>query len=554
VSAGTIVRYRSGTSAGHDGFARLMWAEWTKLWTVRGWVVGIVVAGLLTVGIGLLSHSECGSQASAGAPVVMGGPGCTRPLGPGGEAVTDGFYFVHQSLADDGSITARVTSMTGSSSPNGASAQDLHAGVQPWSKAGIMIKASDTAGSAYAAMMVTGGHGVRMQWNFTGDAAGLAGAVSGASPRWLRLTRSGDTITGYDSPDGTAWTRVGTVTLAGLPSAAPAGLFVASPDVAQVTSRSIGGGSGTGGPSQATAVFDRVALTRSGGAGAGGAGAGGAGAGGAGAGGAGSGGAGSGGAWTGTAVGGRLSGPYPVLGYRQSGSGLVVTGSGDIAPVVDPGAGSIANTQVGTFAGLIVVVIVAAMFITAEYRRGLIRVTLTASPRRGRVLAAKAIVIGGAAFAVGFPAAVAALLIQEPLARSRGIFIDPVSVLTQVRVLAGTALLLAVAAVLALALGALLRRGAIAVTAVIAVIVLPYFFAVPLAVLPAGAADWLLRITPAAGFAIQQPYPAYPQVTGSYTPGNGYYPLAPWAGFAVLCAWTALALGLAVYLLRRRDA
>jgi len=99
-----------------------------------------------------------------------------------------------------------------------------------------------------------------------------------------------------------------------------------------------------------------------------------------------------------------------------------------------------------------------------------------------------------------------------------------------------------------------LRRSAVAVAAVIAVIVLPYFFAVPLAVLPAGAADWLLRVTPAAGFAIQQPYPAYPQVVASYTPGNGYYPLVPWAGFAVLCAWTALALGLAMYLLRRRDA
>jgi hypothetical protein len=99
-----------------------------------------------------------------------------------------------------------------------------------------------------------------------------------------------------------------------------------------------------------------------------------------------------------------------------------------------------------------------------------------------------------------------------------------------------------------------LRRSAVTVTVVIAVIVLPYFFAVPLALLPAGAADWLLRVTPAAGFAIQQPYPAYPQVTSAYTPGNGYYPLAPWAGFAVLCAWTALALGLAMYLLRRRDA
>jgi hypothetical protein len=68
------------------------------------------------------------------------------------------------------------------------------------------------------------------------------------------------------------------------------------------------------------------------------------------------------------------------------------------------------------------------------------------------------------------------------------------------------------------------------------------------------SSDWLLRLRPAAGFAIQPPYPSYPQVTASYTPQNGYYPLAPWAGFAVLYAWVALTLGLATYLLRRRDA
>ena len=53
-----------------------------------------------------------------------------------------------------------------------------------------------------------------------------------------------------------------------------------------------------------------------------------------------------------------------------------------------------ADTLVGTFAGLIAVLVVGTMFITAEFRRGLIRVTLTASPRRSRVLAAKAIVLG----------------------------------------------------------------------------------------------------------------------------------------------------------------
>jgi ABC-type transport system involved in multi-copper enzyme maturation permease subunit len=519
MTAPAITPYRSAAAAGHDGFAQLVWAEWTKFRTVRGWVAGMIIAGLLTVGVGLLSHSECGSQAGPSAPVVTGGAACTSPLGPGGEAVTDDFYFVHRLLGTSGSITVRVTSMTGS----------LGAGLQPWSKAGIIIKTSVAQGSGYAAVMVTGSHGVRMQWDFTGDAAGLGGAVSAASPRWLRLTRSGDTVTGYDSPDGAHWSVVGTAILAGLPSAAPAGLFAASPDVAEVTSRSIGGGSGTGGPSQATAAFDHVSFR--GGRTAG--------------------------AWTGTAVGGSSGGPpgsYPVQGYRQSGGELTVAGSGDIAPVVDPGAGSVANSQIGAFAGLIAAVIVAAMFITAEYRRGLIRVTLTASPRRNRILAAKAIVIGGATFVVALPAAVAALLISEPMARSRGIFIDPVTALTEARVLVGTALLLAVAAVLALALGTVLRRGAFAVTAAIAVIVLPYFFAGPLDVLPAGAADWLLRLTPAAGFAIQQAYPAYQQVTGIFTPQNGYYPLAPWAGFAVLCAWTALALGLAMYLLRRRDA
>ena len=78
-------------------------------------------------------------------------------------------------------------------------------------------------------MMVTGGHGVRMQYDYTGDAPGLAGAVSAASPRWLRLTRSGDTFTGYDSADGTHWTKVGVVTLTGLPSTVQGGLFATSP-------------------------------------------------------------------------------------------------------------------------------------------------------------------------------------------------------------------------------------------------------------------------------------------------------------------------------------
>ena len=72
--------------------------------------------------------------------------------------------------------------------------------------------------------------------------------------------------------------------------------------------------------------------------------------------------------------------------------------------------------------------------------------------------------------------------------------------------------------------------------------------------LPAGAADWLLRVTPAAGFAIKQAIPAYPQVTGSYTPSRATSRWRRGPGFAVICAWAALALALAAFLLRRRDA
>jgi ABC-type transport system involved in multi-copper enzyme maturation permease subunit len=531
-----VAPYRSELAAGNDGFTQLLRAEWTKLRTVRGWVIGIVVGALLIVGLGALTgaNSECGSQIGPNAPVL----GCPAPpTGPDGGWVNDSFYFVRQPLAGNGSITVRVTSLTGLYSTHGGikpgqgSLSGMTPGVQPWSKAGIIIKAGTAPGSAYAAMMVTGSHGVRMQWDYVNDTPGLAGNVSAATPRWLRLTRSGDVITGYDSADGAHWTRAGSVTLAGLPSTAQAGLFAASPGYS-VTSTSLGGSSSTGGPTLATGAFDHVSRQGSWPAGR----------------------------WTGGALGTDLPGspalPASAQGFRQAGGGagaLTVSGSGDIAPGAGDTGSTVEHTLAGTFAGLIAIVVIGAMFITAEYRRGLIRTTLAASPRRGRVLAAKAIVLAAVTFAVGLIAVAITIPLGERLLRANGNPIFPVSALTWLRITAGSAALLAVAAVLALALGTLMRRSAGAVTAVIVAIVLPYLLAVIPGILPTGAEEWLLRVTPAAGFAIQQSVPQYPQVVADYTPGNRYFPLAPWAGFAVLCAWAALALALAVVALCRRD-
>jgi len=178
MSTPTITPYRSGQRPGRDDFAHLLRAEWTKFRSVRGWVIAMIGAVLLTaLAVVALASAANGKQNPAANP---GGP-----FGPDGEAVTDSFYFVHQSLDGNGSITARVTSLAGSVLPGqvppGVTPPQ---GPQPWTKAGIIIKASTTPGSAYAAVMATPGHGVRMQWNYTSDTAGLPGAVSAASPRW----------------------------------------------------------------------------------------------------------------------------------------------------------------------------------------------------------------------------------------------------------------------------------------------------------------------------------------------------------------------------------
>ena len=546
MSTGTISPASAATKSGADraGFGHLLHAEWTKFRTVRGWVIGMILAALLTVLIGLLtaSGSNIGCQNGPNGP-PLSGKACLPyiPHGPGGEVVTDSFYFVHQPLTGNGTITARVTSLTGyhanvGHGPAHATGEvpDTVPGLMPWSKAGIIIKQNTRQGSAYAAMLVTGDYGVRMQYNFIHDSAGLPGKVTAASPRWLRLTRSGDIITGYDSTDGRHWTEVGVAQLPRLPATAQIGMFATSPNYVQ-TSTSFGGQSSQGGPSQATGVFGDVTL--SGGT--------------------------HGGNWVGTAVGGGgpsipIAGVKPNAGFKAAGGTYTVAGSGDIAPVT-PGGGSMLPTATidqsltGAFIGLIAIVVVAAMFFTAEFRRGLIRTTFAATPRRGPVLAAKALVIGGVTFVVGLVTCVVAVAVCVPIMRNHGNIVLPVSALTEVRVIVGTAAMLGITAVFATAIGAMLRRSAAAITIVIVAVVLPFLLNA-LNVLPSGVGAWVFRLTPAAGLAIEQSIPHYPQVTTAYSVARGIYPLPPWAGFLVLCCYAGAALGLALVVLRRRDA
>ena len=499
------------------GFTRLLWAEFTKFRTVRAWVIALCAAAIVFVLLSFLSAFESREPV----PAV--------PTGPGGEAVSDIYMFVHRTLACDGALTARVASLSGAHTPlsptsgnafsqssKGQLGSQLQPGLAPWAKAGIILEPDTNQGTAYAAVMVTGSHGVQMQYDYTDDSPGIADAARLSSPRWLRLTRAGDAITGYDSTDGAHWTKIGTARLARLPRTVQIGLFVTSPVYFPA-------GAGAPTSSVATATFDQVSTRgdlpgRS---------------------------------W----IGDPIAGFYPTVPsastWQQRSAGtFTISGSGDIAPLVGDiisaqwAGASIVN---GTIAALLFVIVLATLFATSEYRRGLIRTTLAASPRRGRVLAAKAVVAGSLAFAAGSAATAIAEVVTRRVLAANGSYLFPQSGPALARVIIGTGLLLGLAAALAVALGTMLRRSAAAVAAGIGLLVLP-------GVLGSQSGNWLMRLTPTAAFAIQATLPRSNLVTSAYTPPNGYFPISPWAGLAVLAAYTAVALGAAMWLLRRRDA
>jgi hypothetical protein len=544
MTTSTITPYRSERPPGRDGFAQLLRAEWTKFRTVRGWLIALVAAAVLAALATIALAGAANGKQNFGAH----NPGAT---GPNGEAVTDQFEFAHQPLAGNGSLTVAVTSLTGGVQvpPGGLSPAVVPAvgrAPQPWTKAGIIIKAGTRPGSAYAAVMVTGSHGVRMQYNYTHDMAGQGGSPSAAAPAWLRLTRSGDTITGYDSADGTHWTRIGTATLARLPSTVQAGMFAASPS-ADLFRQGFASNNGVQIGTLGTARFGQLSRTGNWTASA----------------------------WKSTQVGQpsalatrpgircapkggcvRPSGRTAGAGFTAHGRTYTVTGSGDIAPYV-PITDPLGLSFKGTLVGLIAVIALAALFITAEYRRGMmIRTTFAASPRRGRVLAAKALVIGTVAFVAGLAGAAVALVAAGHKLSANGWATSvfpawPLLSAHGLQMVVGTAGLFALTAILAVAAGATMRRSAGAVAAVIGIMIVPLILGT---LLPMTPAQWLLRLTPAAAFSVQQGTQSYPQVSHACLPYNGCLPLSPWHGFAVLAGWAILALAAAILVLRRRDA
>ena len=138
----------------------------------------------------------------------------------------------------------------------------------------------------------------------------------------------------------------------------------------------------------------------------------------------------------------------------------------------DPVADSLSGFQLGELA----FGVFGVLAVSSEYATGTIAATLTANPRRGNALAAKAVVVGGVTLLAGQLLVLSTFLVCRPVLARRELsanFGDP----GVLRALISAGLYLFVVAMVGLGLGSLLRHTAAAVAALFALVFLGYAIA-----------------------------------------------------------------------------
>ena len=184
------------------------------------------------------------------------------------------------------------------------------------------------------------------------------------------------------------------------------------------------------------------------------------------------------------------------------------------------------------------IAVLGVLCISSEYSSGMIRTSLIAVPRRGRVLAAKSLVFAGVTFVVGEVTSFVAFFLGQALISGHA----PHAALGDpgvARAVEGAGLYLAALAVLSVAAATLLRHPAAAIGCMMAVVlVLPLIDqALP--------DSWRNPVTEF------WPTLAVGDLTSVH---HSAHTLQPWAGFGVMCLFVAIVYAIAWTLLDRRDA
>lgn len=206
---------------------------------------------------------------------------------------------------------------------------------------------------------------------------------------------------------------------------------------------------------------------------------------------------------------------------------------------LDAGATAISTSLTGTVFAQLSIGVLGVLLVTGEYSTGMIRASLAVVPARLPMLWAKLAVCAGAVFLTMLVSSFTAFTIGQALLSRKHLnasLSDPGAL----RSIVGAALYLTVAAITALALGALLRNTAAAISTFVAI----FFVIPPLApLLPASWSGHFVQYLPSNAGAML--------LDGTY---GLAHPLAPWTGFAVMCAFALVLIGFAAWRLPRVDA
>jgi len=187
----------------------------------------------------------------------------------------------------------------------------------------------------------------------------------------------------------------------------------------------------------------------------------------------------------------------------------------------------------------ITAIVLGALTVTSEYGTGMIRATLAATPRRGAVLAAKALVVTGTLFVAGVVTAVAGYLGGNAFLDAAGVGVD-LGDDGVLRALVGSGLYMAGLGLFAAAAGLLLRHTAAVLSLVLALVFVVGNMAF---LLPGSWGEWTAKLLPGnAGSPVATPVPFNPLL------------LDPWTGFAVFSAEVAALLLVGWLVFSRRDA
>ncbi len=212
----------------------------------------------------------------------------------------------------------------------------------------------------------------------------------------------------------------------------------------------------------------------------------------------------------------------------------------------DPAAVTVASTQFAFNFGMVIVMVMAALAVTTEYRFSTIKTTFQAVPNRTAVLVAKATVVALVAGVVGEVTAFATYGLARLMKPAADLGIDTTAEWRQV---AGIGLVYAFAAVLALGVGLLVRQSAAAIS-----ILLVYTLLI----------ENLIVLIPTVGENIQKwmPFTAANQfaTAGMPAPVDGEgppvldLPYGPWVGLAYFAGIALAILVAGIALANRRDA